>query len=282
MMADLHTHTLFSFDGDPAATVDAMCESAIAKGLTHLAITDHCDINGEIEGLYAVLDKDAVFAAVNGAKAKYADRLTVLFGIELGQATQYPAEARTLLQKYPYDIVLGSLHNLAGTPDFYYMSNPEPDFPAPQMRDMTDDEIHALFDRMLDETLQLLEFEGIHVLAHLTYMHRYVLQAGKALDFSRFTQKLTHVFKKMIQNGVALELNTSTLQRTGITMPGGELLQLYHRCGGRLISLGSDAHVPDRIAEGFEAASALLLDCGFTELAVPTARGPLTIPLSKP
>lgn len=280
MQADLHTHTCFSFDGDPAATVDAMCESALAKGLTHLAITDHCDINGEIEGLYAVLDKDAVFAAVSAAKRKYANRLTLLFGIELGQATQYPAEARALLQKYPYDIVLGSLHNLAGTPDFYYMSNPDPDFPAPQMRDMTDGEIDALFDRVLEGTAAMLDFDGIHAVAHLTYMHRYVLQAGKNLDFSKFASKLTHVFQKMIQKGVALEVNTSTVGKAGITMPTAELLQLYRGCGGRLISLGSDAHTPDAIAQHFDAAATLLLHCGFTELAIPTAGGTLTFPIS--
>ena len=280
MRADLHTHTAFSFDGAPAATVDAMCESAIEKGLTLLAITDHCDINGEIEGLYAVLNKDAVLAAVNAAKLKYADRLTVLLGIELGQATQYPDEARALLQKYPYDIVLGSLHNLAGTPDFYYMSNPAPDFPAPQMREMSDADVAALFDRVLEETLDLLDFEGIHVLAHLTYMHRYVLQAGKVLHFADFTQKLTHVFKKMIQKGVALELNTSTVGRAGITMPTAELLRLYRGCGGQLVSLGSDAHTPDTVAQHFDTAAALLRDCGFTELAVPTAHGTLTFPIS--
>ena len=84
MRADMHTHSLFSFDGRPESTVPALCEAAIAKGLTHLAITDHCDIDGELEGIYAVLDKDAVYRAVCEAKKVYADRLTLLFGIELG------------------------------------------------------------------------------------------------------------------------------------------------------------------------------------------------------
>ncbi|MBR6728050.1 MAG: histidinol-phosphatase HisJ family protein [Clostridia bacterium] len=279
MQADLHTHTLFSCDGRPTATVDAMCESAIAKGLTHLALTDHCDINGEIEGIYAILDKDAVFAAVSAAKQKYADRLTLLFGVELGQATQYPAEARALLRSYPYDIVLGSLHNLANTPDFYYMSKPDADFPAPQLSEMTDDGIAALFARVLEETLALLDFDGIHVLTHLTYMHRYVRRVGKEIDFTRFVPRLTALFEKMIRRGVALELNTSTLGREGMTMPTGEIMALYRRCGGRLLSVASDAHCPENVAQHFDTAAALLRDCGFTELAVPTAGGVLTFPI---
>ena len=279
MRADLHTHTVFSFDGRPEAKVEAMCESAIEKGLTYLAITDHCDINGEIEGIYPVLDKDGVFAAVTAAKEKYADRLTVLFGVELGQATQYPAEARALLDRYPYDIVLGSLHNLANTPDFYYMSRPDGDIPAPQMSDMTDARIAALFDRVLDESMDLLDFEGIHVLTHLTYMHRYVRRVGKQLDFKPFYPKLTALFHKMIRKGVALELNTSPLRDGDITMPTEEIVDLYRRCGGRLISVASDAHHPDTVTQHFDAAAAILLRCGFTELAVPTAKGPLVLPI---
>ena len=280
MHADLHTHSLFSFDGDPAATVTALCESAIQKGLTHLAITDHCDINGELEGLYAVLDKDAVFAAVTEAKRTFAGRLHVLFGIELGQATQYPKEAAALLARYPYDIVLASLHNLAGTPDFYYMSVRDAEIPAVQFTDLSDAQISALFGRVLEESAALLDFPGIHVLTHLTYMHRYVRQAGRDMDFTPFTARLVSLFEKMIARGVALELNTSSLAKGGITMPTEEILALYHDCGGRLISLGSDAHTPAAIAQHFENATALLLRCGFTELAVPTANGILTFPLT--
>ena len=280
LLADLHTHSRYSFDAQPEADVDAMCESAIAKGLTLLAITDHCDINGEIEGIYRVLDKEAVFAAVTAAKKKYADRLTVLFGVELGQATQYPAEARALLDRYPYDIVLGSLHNLANTPDFYYMST-NGEIPAPQIADMTKEQIAALFDRVLEESMELLDFEGIHVLTHLTYMHRYVCRVGKELDFKPFYGKLTALFKKMIQKGVALELNTSTLRREGITMPTEELVALYRSCGGRLISVASDAHHPDAITQYFDVAAAIPRRCGFTELAVPTAGGIITFPIPK-
>ncbi len=279
MHADFHTHTVFSVDGRPTATVDAMCESALKRGLSLIAFTDHCDINGEVEGIYPVMDKEAVYAAVTAAKEKYADRLTVLFGVELGQATQYPTEARALLQKYPYDIVLGSLHNLAGEPDFSYMSKPVAEFPAPQLSEMTDTEINALFDRVLEESMELLDFKGIHVLTHLTYMHRYVRRVGKDMDLTAFIPKLTALFEKMIEKGVALELNVSTLGREGITMPTPDILSLYRRCGGKLISVGSDAHHPDNVAQHFDAARRILTDCGFTELAVPTAHGTLTFPI---
>lgn len=272
MYADLHTHSRFSFDGAPEATLTCLCETAISKGLNCLAVTDHCDINGEIEGAYAVLDKEAVFDAVSKAKTAYADRLTVLFGVELGQAYQYPREARALLERYPYDIVLGSLHNLRGKQDFYYM-----DYKA-----LTDGQILDLFDRTLTETAELLDFDGIHVLTHLTYMHRYVRRAGRDIDFTPFRDKLAALLEKLIRKGVALEINTSALspERGGVLSPTKEILALYRALGGRLISIGSDAHKPAAIAQHFDTAKQILTDCGFTELAVPTRNGLLTFPIS--
>ena len=83
----------------------------------------------------------------------------------------------------------------------------------------------------------------------------------------------------MIRRGVALELNVSTLYREGVTMPTPELIALYRRTGGRLISVGSDAHHPDRVTFSFDRAAEILRDCDFTELAVPTANGILTFPI---
>ena len=98
-LCDYHTHTRFSFDGDPASTHDAMCRRALEIGLDHIAFTDHFDVNAEVEGLYdAPYDADAAFASMMEVKEKYKGRLNVLCGLELGNAPQYPAEAKAALE----------------------------------------------------------------------------------------------------------------------------------------------------------------------------------------
>ena len=49
---DLHTHSRYSFDGDksPAGDIDEMARAAISAGLRGIAITDHCDIDGVLDG----------------------------------------------------------------------------------------------------------------------------------------------------------------------------------------------------------------------------------------
>ena len=270
MLADLHTHSMFSFDGAPTATLDNMASCAIAAGLTHLAVTDHCDINNEIEGKHPTPDREAMYKAIAAAKEKYRGRLEILFGIELGEATQYPDEARALLARYPYDIVLGSLHNIRGEGDFSWF-----DFTK-----YTNDEAHAFFDRVIEETLELCEFEGIRVITHLTYMERYMYRQGLSLDYAYHREGLCRLFDRIIEKNLVLELNTSDLA-TGYALPPAPLLALYRERGGTRVCIGSDAHEPSAIARNFEAAKALLLSVGFDTLTIPTAHGDITYPIEK-
>ena len=270
MLADLHTHSLFSFDVRPDATLDNMANVAISRGITHLAVTDHCDINGEIEGLHRIPDRETLFHAVSKAKEDYRDKLTILFGIELGEATQYPEEALALLEKYPYDIVLGSLHNLRGEQDFYWF-----DF-----ANYSDEEAHAFFDRVIEETMGICDFPHVRVITHLTYMERYMFRQGRSLDYERHRDGLCRLFRRIVEKGLVLELNTSDLA-TGYALPPKPLLSLYRECGGTRVCLGSDAHEPSAIGRNFDAAKELLLSAGFDTLTIPTREGNLTYPIKK-
>lgn len=261
-LCDLHTHTHFSFDGAPEATHDAMCRRALEVGLTDIAFTDHCDINGEVEGIYAPYRADEAFAAMQAVKEKYRGRLNVLCGIELGNATQYPAEAAAVLAAHPYEFVIGSLHNLTGVPDFCMLKYDM----------MTDAHIRRLFDRELDETIAMVEqFSGsdraFTTIGHITYMHRYVTLAQKKLDFKPYYEKLEHLYRAIIARGIALELNVSTLWKgLGIAMPTLELLKFYRDCGGRLVTIGSDAHAPEQLGKAIRKGYALLGTVGFGEV----------------
>lgn len=270
MFADLHMHSFYSFDGKFDASPDNIAERAIAAGLTHIAVTDHCDIDCELAGLYRPLDKERAFAALSAAKEKYRDRLNILVGIELGQAHHCPKESRELLARFPYDIVLGSVHNLLNERDFAFF-----DFSK-----IDDDAAHAYFNRVIEEEMQLCDFEGIHVLTHLTYMDRYMHRAGKALDITPHRDALSRLLEKIVRKGLVLELNTSCLDED-LGMPTPEILSLYRELGGTRVCLGSDAHFPDRIAQHFEKGAAILLDCGFTELTIPTKNETLTYPIPR-
>ena len=46
-------------------------------------------------------------------------------------------------------------------------------------------------------------------------------------------------------------------------MPNEELIKLYYECGGRLITVGSDAHFSENVGGCIEDAYAILKNIGF-------------------
>ncbi len=256
-LCDYHTHTHFSFDGSPEATHDAMCRRALEVGLSDIAFTDHCDVNGQVEGIYTPYNADEAYAAMEAVRETYRGRLNIVLGIELGNATQYPAEAAAVLAAHRYDFVIGSLHNLRDVPDFFFF----------KCELMSDTLLGRLFDRALDETIEMVRFSGITTLGHLTYMHRYITEAGRPFSFQPYYEKLEHLFRILIDRDIALELNVSTLWKgLGIAMPTPELLRFYKDCGGRLITVGSDAHAPENLGRAIRKGYAMLDAVGFHEV----------------
>ena len=132
---------------------------------------------------------------------------------------------------------------------------------------MSDGLIRQLFDRALDETLDMIQFPGITTLGHLTYIHRYITLAGKKLDFKPYYGKIEAIYRSLIARDIALELNVSTLWKgLGISMPTMELLKLYKDCGGRLITVGTDAHAPENLGKAVRKGYAILETVGFHEV----------------
>lgn len=256
---DFHTHTCFSFDAPAEATPDALCRRALEAGLSDIAITDHCDINGVVEGIYEPFDQDGAWEAMAAVKEKYKGRLNVVMGMELGNAPQYPEAAAAAISRHPYEFVIGSLHCLKDVPDFYFLNYDE----------MTDAHIDRLFTRALNETVAVCETSGITTLGHLTYMHRYVTAAGKRLDFKPHYDQIAAIYDILIARDVALELNVSTLWKgLGIGMPTLELLKLYADRGGKLVTIGSDAHEPANVGKAITKGYALLNAAGLHQIMV--------------
>ncbi|MBQ9121564.1 MAG: histidinol-phosphatase HisJ family protein [Clostridia bacterium] len=266
-LCDNHTHTKFSFDGSDSP--DALCEAAIRNGVHEISITDHYDIDGIAEGIYTPYLAEEAKAAILAARDKYAGRLQVNYGIELGQANHMPEESAAFIEKYGFDYVLGSIHNLRGVPDFCYL----------KYEDMSDRLIELLIERSLDEILEIARLDYVTTLAHITYPHRYATLAKRDVDLMKFTDRFRAIFKEIIERGISLEINTSTLRTAGITMPTYPVFRLYRECGGELVSFGSDSHKSEYIGYRIPEAQRILADMGFAYQTVIREGKPYPLPL---
>lgn len=259
-LCDFHTHSRFSFDGDKSATIEAMCISAIEKGITDLALTDHFEANTHAEGCFPEYDTDAAYEEFCKARDKFRGKINLVYGIELGQGYQYPDEVKKITDKHKFDFVIASLHNLRCAPDFCYLNFAE--IPKEYAAHLLDRYINELF-----ETVDSLN--QIDTVGHITYMHRYTASYGMDFDFKPFYERLESFFQKIISLDIALELNVSTLWKgLGFPMPSEDILKLYRSCGGKLITVGSDAHSPSNLGRCIKDGFNILKSVGFDRVLI--------------
>ena len=261
---DMHTHSDHSFDGNHSCML--LCESAVAKGLDVLAITDHCEIDSK-ELDFRAFSTNQFFESYK-AKKFFEGRLLVLQGLELGQAIYKKELAESILNGFKYDFILGSIHNLENMEDFYYL-------------DYSQYDVADLLNKYFDTVYELCLWNQFDSLAHLTYPLRYMKgEAGLDIDLSKFSDKIEAILKTLVKNEKALEINTSGLfVKLNETLPDKSIIKLFKELGGKYITIGSDSHYYNDLGRGIKQGMALAKECGFDNMAVYQQREPLLIPI---
>ena len=250
-----------------------MCDRAMALNLYAYTVTDHCECHEYLcssQGFSYKEHSQNAFTAMQSKQAELQGKLHFYKGIELGQPMQNLAAAEEVLQR-PYDFVLGSVHNIRYHEDFYYLDYSH----------MSAEELDGILIAYFDEMLEMLHWGNIDSLAHLTYPLRYIEGShGMKVDLTRYHAKLQEIFSLLIEKQIALEINTSGLrQAIGRTLPDLPLLKQYYDRGGRLVTVGSDAHKAEDIAKGIAEGFTILQQAGFSAFAVYENHKPILLPL---
>lgn len=263
-IVDIHTHSIHSFDGNDSCM--ALCESALQKGATVLAITDHCDIDGADMNVDELCTNQ--IADLNECINTLGDRITILKGIEIGQGIYRKKETEYLLNTYDYDFALGSLHNFENMEDFFFL-------------DYKQFDIDELLTRYFSELLELCRWGAFDSLAHLTYPLRYIVAREKIyVDMDKYSHITDEIFKELIRQNKALEINTSGLfMDLKDTLPNIELVKRFKALGGKYITLGSDSHYAQRVCQGIETGMDIAKEAGFDEIAIFVKHQPKLIPI---
>ncbi len=263
-----HCHSRCSPDG--TTSMAGMARAAVAAGLDSLCFTDHCDVRSE-QGLPApdALDWDACRRDFAEAQAAVRGKLDLRLGVELGQPTQEPALARAMLQKPGIDFVIGSVHNPVDGKDYYYHK-----FENQQ-------DCRAMLHDYFLQVLAVARSEFYDAIGHIGYPLRYMrYRDGVDVSLDGEEPLLREILQTVIARGRGIELNTSGYRTCGgEPLPSRRILALYRQLGGEVVTIGSDAHTPDRIAEGLDDGAELLRALGFRYLCRFRARTPEMIAL---
>ncbi len=261
-VTDTHLHSIISHDGH--SELSMICRSAVERGISIICLTDHVDTEHNHKPEFWQ-DIDFSFDSVKAIESISNEAgITVLNGTELGQAIHYPDVAKKVMAMHDYDQIILSQHNAFDESEFYYID---------AERVLSDGDM--LMRRYIEELIESVKREYGDTLAHLTYPCRYYYQVGHPCDMTLYTKEVKELFALLIKKNIALECNTSGLrQPIGCTLPEESILRLYYDMGGRLITIGSDAHRAGDVGLGIPEATELLKKIGFKEAFYYKKRNP--------
>ena len=262
-IVDLHVHTDNSFDGNHSATF--FCEQAEFMDLRALAFTDHCEVD-QFEG-DPTYEKRIFQAFFEIAKVRSAFRgkLLVLNGIELGQPAYDIETANKIINSHDYDQILGSVHNLRGGDDFYFMEN------------LTLPEAEKLLKEYFDALIEMLHWGNFDVLAHLTYPLRYFYsKSNLGIDLNKFKNQIDEILLLTAKSDKALEINTAALrQPLNKLSPEVNIVKRFKELGGKYVTVGSDAHYAEHLAADIDMAYNCAIEAGFDSITFFQKRTPI-------
>ena len=84
------------------------------------------------------------------------------------------------------------------------------------------------------------------------------------------------IFTEVARTDHALEVNTNRGKDLAVWLP---ILGWFRECGGRYVTLGSDAHRPQDVAKGIREGQTLLRQTGFAHTTTFRRRKPELHPL---
>jgi len=239
MFFDSHIHTAFSADAEMTA-VEAL--TAAEKQGLGLVFTEHLDYDYPAAGAEEfIFNPEEYWAAYEPLRAEG----NLSLGVEMGMMASARAKNAAFLQRVPFDFVLGSIHFL-DVKDLYFAETFE-GRAKPEM-------YHEYFTVMRDE---IYAHPFINVLAHIDYIARNAPFENPEISYGEFTDDMDAVLRALVETDTVIEINT---RRLGAPRGIKELAPVYRRyreLGGRAVTIGSDAHVPNAVGNHYARAQEL-------------------------
>lgn len=257
-----HSHTPLCKHavGDPAEYA-AVAEQ---RGLKGIIITCHAPLPDGlgIDHRMAPEDFGRYVDLVAAAREAFAGRVDVRLGLESDYFPGIERWAEKLHARAPLHHVLGSVHMQVTHYRAKYFTG---DFLAYQ---------RTYFEHLAESA----ETGLFDTLAHPDLVKN---EAPHEWDFGRILPDIQRALDRIARTGVAMELNTSGLNKALPEMnPGPRMLALIRERGIPVV-IGADAHRPGRVADRYEDALRLLGEMGFNTVSLFLDRRRREVPIAE-
>ncbi len=272
MLADYHIHCKYSDDSEE--DLEKIIETAINKGIGEICFTDHVDYGIKLDkDVFEKIDENAkkdwikkigridlnvdypnYFKEIEELREKYKDKITIRQGLEFGMQVHTIKDFQKLFDKYKekFDFVILSCHQVN---DKEFWTN---EFQKGKSIDEYNAEYYEEIYRVMNR------YSDYSILGHLDHIQRY---NETIYPFEKSREIIVKILKKVIEDNKGIEVNTSSFRyELKELTPERDILKLYHELGGKIITIGSDAHKAENVGEHIPYIQEELKKIGFIDI----------------
>jgi len=264
-MIDNHVHIDFEKINKD---LDLYVEKAKEKDIEEFTITNHIMI--PIKNPFYVIDNSRVFLrdlsflkcslistfALNYftfIKAKGYSNVNIGAEIDYLGNKEYMDEVRKVIEKTPFDLILGSLHILEGNNIARKKEVDE------YLKTATPEEIHKKYFTKLKEVAKSDLFD---VLSHPDLIRKH----SPKVKFEEYSTEVEELIDSLLENDMGIEVNASGYVFMGDSYPSKEFLALSKEKGLEKVTIGSDAHKVEHIGENLDKVVEKLKSVGYEKI----------------
>lgn len=250
ILFDNHTHSHHS--PDSRMNMITAAEKIREKSFRGICFSDHYDFDPPQGIEQFTFHVDLQQAEIDNLKGYYSD-IELLKGVEIGIQPVSMEAIGEFMKKHTFDTVIASMHFIRGHDPYhgkYY-------------------DVYGYreaYGTYLQDILESIRaFRDFDILGHFDYIARYSPYREHEISLKTFGDFLDPILQILAENGKTFEINTKTYQPFAYGTPvlDVNILKRFRELGGEAVSLGSDAHTPERIGEQFDRYSELLKQYGF-------------------
>ena len=248
LLYESHCHTPLCKHafGEP----DEYAAVALARGLKGITFTCHCPLPDGFSANVRMTPGqfDDYVEMIAATREAFAGRLDVRLGLESDYFPGVEPWLEKLHARVPLSHVLGSIHYQVGDYRKLFYTG----------------DVFS-YQEVYFEHLALSAESGLFdTLAHPDLIKN---ESPADWDFERLRPVIERALDRIAATGVAMELNTSGVQKDLPEMnPSPSQLALMHERGIPVV-IGADAHVPERVGDGYVTALKLLENAGYQEVS---------------
>ncbi len=260
LLYESHCHTPLCKHafGEP----DEYAAVALARGFKGITFTCHCPLPAGFSANVRMTPAqfDDYVEMVAATRESFAGRLDVRLGLESDFYPGVEPWLEKLHARVPLSHVLGSVHYQVGDYRKLFYTG----------------DVFS-YQELYFEHLALSAESGLFdTLAHPDLIKN---ESPADWDFERLRPTIERALDRIAATGVAMELNTSGVEKPLSEMnPSPSQLALMHQRGIPVV-IGADAHVPERVGDGYVTALRLLEKSGYQEVSFFLDRKRQSVPI---